>query len=263
MSTEAWDDGTAYERYVGRWSRVIADQFVRWLDVAAGAAWLDFGCGTGALTRAILAAANPRLVVGCDRSSAYARFAAVQTTDDRVQFVAAELPHLPRTNGGFDAAVAGLVLNFLPAPVDGVAALATRVRRGGVVAAYVFDYAHGMQMMRVFWDAVSLLDPGARALDEGVRFPLGRPEALERTYRDAGLDGIRVQSLDVPTVFHGFDDYWAPFLGGQGPAPGYVMGLPAQEREDLRALVQSRLPIAADGTIHLTARAWAVQGEVA
>lgn len=152
------------------------------------------------------------------------------------------------------------MLNFLPAPVDGVAALAARVRRGGVVAAYVFDYAEGMQMMRAFWDAVSLLDPAARALDEGIRFPLCKPEALEQTYRDAGLDRIRVQSLDVPTVFASFDDYWAPFLGGQGPAPGYAMSLTAPRREDLRALLQSRLPIAADGTIHLMARAWAVRG---
>ena len=239
---------------------MLAAQFVRWLDVRGGDAWLDFGCGTGALTGAILASAGPRLVVACDRSSAYADFAAMQTPDARARFVAAELPDLPRLDGGFDVAVAGLVLNFLPTPRDGVAALAARVRRGGVVAAYVFDYAQGMQMMRVFWDAASVLDPAARELDEGVRFPLCHPDPLRQLYADAGLDRIRVQALDVPTVFNSFDDYWAPFLGGQGPAPGYAMSLTAPRREELRTLVQSRLPIASDGTIRLTTRAWAVQG---
>ena len=199
-------------------------------------------------------------MVACDRSSAYTRFAARQTADARAQFVAAELPDLPRLDGGFDAAVAGLVLNFLPTPRDGVAALAARVRPGGVVAAYVFDYAQGMQMMRAFWDAASLLDPAARELDEGVRFRLCRPDPLRQLYAEAGLASVRVEALDVPTVFSSFDDYWAPFLGGQGPAPGYAMRLTASRREELRALVQSRLPIAPDGTIHLMTRVWAVQG---
>lgn len=201
-------------------------------------------------------------MVGCDRSSAYVDFAASQTRDERARFVVAELPDLPRLDGGFDAVVSGLVLNFLPEPLEALVTLAARARPGGVVAAYVWDYAEGMQMLRVFWDAACTLDSAARDLDEGAQFPLCRPEPLARLLERGGLHDVRVQPLTTPTVFGDFDEYWTPFLGGQGPAPGYVASLPAKRREALRELIRSRLPLASDGTIRLTARAWAAQGVV-
>jgi SAM-dependent methyltransferase len=255
-----WGDGSAYERYMGRWSRPVAAQFVRWLAVPDDGAWLDVGCGSGALSQTVLASARPRLVVGCDQSSAYTTFAASQTADRRARFVVAELPDLPRTDDGFDAVVAGLVLNFLPAPLDGLRAMAARARRGGIVAVYVWDYAEGMQWLRVFWDAAGALDPSTRPLDEGVQFPLCRPAPLRQLFERAGLSDVQVEALTVPSVFRDFGDYWEPFLGGQGPAPAYVAGLPAEGQARLRDLIQSRLPLASDGTIHLTARVWAAKG---
>lgn len=263
MTPNTWSDGAAYERYIGRWSRPIADQFIRWLAVPEGGAWLDFGCGTGALSQTILATARPRLVIGCDRSNDYAAYAAAHTPDDRARFAAAELPDLPGIDEGFDAAVAGLVLNFLPIPVDGLGAMATRTCSGGIVAAYLWDYAEGMEMLRVFWDAAVSLDPTARRLDEGVLFPLCQPEPLAQLFREARLGDVQMQALTVPTVFTDFDDFWAPFLGSQGPAPGYVASLAPDHRERLRDLVRSRLPIFSDGTIRLTARAWAAKGRTA
>ena len=130
-AADVWNEGAAYERYVGRWSRPVAEQFVDWLGLPEGGAWLDLGCGTGALSRAILARANPRLVTGCDRSAAYAAYAASQTVDPRARFVQAELSSLPAAGGGFDAVVSGLVLNFLPDPVGALASMAARVGRGG------------------------------------------------------------------------------------------------------------------------------------
>ena len=238
----------------------MAVDFVRWLAVPDGAAWLDFGCGTGALTQTIVATAHPRLVVGCDRSSAYTSFAAAQVPDGAARFVVAELPDLPQIQGGFDAVVAGLVLNFLPVPLDGVRAMAARARSGGIVAAYVWDYAEGMQLLRHFWDAAATLDPATHSLDEGVQFPLCRPEPLGQLFERAGLRDVQVQPLTVPTVFHDFDDLWAPFLGGQGPAPGYVASMSADRQGRLRDLVQSRLRPAPDGTIHLSASVWAAKG---
>src|SRR5262249_30995001 len=175
---DVWADGAGYESYVGRWSRSVAREFLRWLAVPPSSTWLDFGCGTGALSQTILTEALPRRVIGCDRSSGYVAFARQQTTDARAEFVVAELPDLPRVDEGFDAVVAALVLNFLPTPTQGVAAMATRARHGGTVAAYVWDYAVGMQLMRIFWDAAVSLNAAARELDEGVRFPLCRPDPL-------------------------------------------------------------------------------------
>lgn len=233
------------------------------MGLPAKRAWLDFGCGTGALTQAILSDAHPRLVIGCDRSPGYVAFTRERTLDLRAQFVEARLPELPRINGGFDVVVAGLVLNFLPTPMDGATAMTARVRPGGTVAAYVWDYADGMQLMRVFWDTVVELDPVARALDEGTRFPLCRPEPLTQLFNGAGLRDVAVESIEVPTVFQNFDDYWLPFLGGQGPAPGYATSLPPEGQAELREAIRRRLPSAADGTIPLTARAWAVKGTAA
>jgi len=200
------------------------------------------------------------LVIGCDRSRGYITFARHHTSDERAQFLVVELPDLPRLSDGFDALVAGLVLNFLPAPLDGVAAMAARAGHGATVAAYVWDYADGMQMMRVFWDAAIALDAAAQRLDEGVRFPLCRPEPLFQLFGSAGLRQVEVQPIEVPTVFRSFDDYWAPFLGGQAPAPGYAMSLSPERRTQLRDAIRQRLPIAPDGTIPLIARAWAVRG---
>lgn len=260
---DAWSDGSGYESYVGRWSLRVAREFLGWLGVPPGSAWLDFGCGTGALSRAILADASPRLVIGCDRSAGYVAFAKRQTADDRAAFVVAELPELPRIPGGFDAVVAGLVLNFLEDPADAVTTMRTRAREGGTVAGYVWDYAEGMELMRIFWDAAVELDPGARALDEGARFPLCRPEPLQELFRAAGLREVRVRPIVVPTVFRNFDDYWTPFLSGQGPAPGYATSLTGERLAQLREAVRRRLSPTPDGAIGLRARAWAVKGVAA
>jgi SAM-dependent methyltransferase len=257
---DRWTDGAAYESYVGRWSRPVARAFLPWLAVPPGSAWLDVGCGTGALTQAILAEQAPRLVVGCDRSPGYVAVAQRQTPDDRVRFTVAELPELPRLPDGFDAVVSGLVLNFLPSPADGVAAMAARARRHGTVAAYVWDYAAGMELMRIFWDTAVALDAAARGLDEGVRFSVCRAEALGALFAGAGLRNVSVHPIVVPTVFRDFDDFWMPFLSGQGPAPGYAMSLSPEGQARLRDAIRRRLPTTADGTIPLTARAWAVKG---
>jgi hypothetical protein len=134
-------------------------------------------------------------------------------------------------------------------------------RDGGTVALYVWDYAGEMQLMRYFWDAAVALDPAAQELDEGTRFPICHLTALQRLFHDAGLSNIEVRFIDAQTNFRGFDDYWFPFLGGQGPAPGYAMSLSEAQRTELRELIRSRLPVKSDGGIDLIARAWAVRGE--
>jgi hypothetical protein len=131
---------------------------------------------------------------------------------------------------------------------------------GGIVAGYVWDYASGMEMMRYFWDAASKLDGRAGDLDEAIRFPLFTPNGLVGLWKGAGLREVEVVPLVVPTVFQDFDDYWRPFLGGQGPAPRYNMSLSEDARGRLRELLRERLPVQSDSSIRLRARAWAVKG---
>lgn len=260
MVHEVWAVGDEYEAYVGRWSRPVAEAFLHWLEVPAGGDWLDVGCGTGALTATVLAVAEPAQVVGVDTSEEFLTTARNRIVDPRSSLRAGDAQSLPLPDRRFDAVVSGLALNFVPDPRRAAAEFARVSALGGVAAAYVWDYADGMDMMRYFWDAATALDPGAAELDEGRRFPLCRPEPLERLWTDAGLDKVMVQAVEVPTVFADFDDYWRPFLGGQGPAPGYAMSLAEEHRGVLRDLLRVRLPSGQDGSIPLTARAWAVRG---
>jgi len=260
MAGSPWTAGTAYEAYIGRWSRPVAAAFLRWLDLPAGGTWLDFGCGTGALSAAVLAHASPRLFLGCDRSPQYVGLAQATITDPRSHFHVAELPDLPTTPGGFDAVVSGLVLNFLPDPPDALRRFQRLLRPTGTVAAYVWDYAAGMQLLRTFWDAVTALDPSALALDEARLFPLCQPDPLVDLFQRAGLRSVKVTGLTVPTHVRSFEDYWTPFLGAQGPGGQYVAGLDKVSRARLEAHLRASLPFQADGSLDLTARAWAVQG---
>jgi SAM-dependent methyltransferase len=221
---------------------------------------LDVGCGTGALAEAVLDLATPRAVVGVDRSPAYVAFARDRVSDARVRFYVGDARALREAPASFDAVVSGLVLNFLPEPEKAVSEMARVARPGGTVAAYVWDYAEGMQMMRRFWDAAGALDPRARELDEGRRFSLCKPEPLADLLGTVGLRGVEVHAIEVPTVFRDFDDYWSPFLGGQGPAPGYAMALSEERRAALRERVRASLPTASKGGHHLMARAWAARG---
>jgi SAM-dependent methyltransferase len=259
---DVWAVGTAYEAYVGRWSRLVAREFVRWLGVAPDRRWLDVGCGAGALTEAIAERAEPRAVLGVDRSKGFVAHARARAGRDRVSFLVADAQALPVATGSFDAVVSGLVLNFVPEPSRMVSEMARAAGLGSAVALYVWDYAAGTELIRRFWDAARALDPAAAALDEAVRFPSCAPAPLGALFAGAGLSGIETRAIDVPTRFRGFDDYWSPFLGGQGPAPAYAMSLPEDRRIALREAIRRTLPVAPDGSIRLTARAWAVRGSI-
>lgn len=260
IDRDVWAVGAAYESYVGRWSRLVARELLRWLDVPQGSRWLDVGCGTGTLVDTIVERAAPRAVLGIDRSSPFVAHARARVADPRVGFEVGDAQALPVGDGSFDAVVSGLVLNFVPEPARMAAEMVRAGRPGSVVAVYVWDYAAGMELMRRFWDAARALDPTAAALDEGTRFPVCAPAPLEKLFEGAGLTGVETRAVDVPTRFRDFDDYWSPFLGGQGPAPAYAMSLPEDRRVRLREAVRAALPVAPDGSISLVARAWAARG---
>lgn len=257
---DTWAIGDRYESYVGRWSRPVARELLRWLGVPRGARWLDVGCGTGTLAAAIVEDAAPRAVLGIDRSPGFVAHARTRLGGAPAALLVGDAQELPVLAGALDAAVSGLVLNFVPEPGRMVSEMRRAVRPGGWIALYVWDYAAGMQLLRRFWDAARALDPATAGLDEAVRFPGCAPEPLAALLAEAGLSGIATRAIDVPTRFRDFDDCWSPFLGGQGPAPTYVAALPEARRAALREAFRVSLPVAKDGAIPLAARAWAVRG---
>jgi ubiquinone/menaquinone biosynthesis C-methylase UbiE len=246
---------------MGRWSRELARTFVLWLGIPPGGHWLEVGCGTGALTSRILEIGHPASVVATDPSEQFIAHARAALPDRRVQFLTASAGKLPARAAGYDVVVSSLVLNFLPDPTAALREMRSLAAEDGVVAACVWDYAGGMQFLRQFWDAAVELDPAARQYDEGERFPICSPSALEAAFRDAGFPRVGMEALEVATLFKDFDDYWTPFVGGPGPAPGYLSLLPAQGQYTLARRIAATLPRHEDGSIALTARAWAARAE--
>ncbi|MBC5767716.1 class I SAM-dependent methyltransferase [Ramlibacter albus] len=257
---EAWNSADAYELWVGRWSRQVAAGFVQWLAPAPGLRWADVGCGTGALADIALREGGASMLRGVDRAGGYVQAARERIADPRARFETGDALALPWADREFDVAVSGLVLNFVPDPARMLAEIKRVTRPGGTVAAYVWDYAGGMQMMRFFWDAVLQLRPGDAWLDQAERFPLCAPEPLRDAFEAAGLAEVDVRAIEIDMPFATFDDYWRPFLGRQGAAPAYLAKLPQEEQDRIREHLRAKFEARGQGT--MPARAWAVRGRV-
>jgi len=158
--------------------------------------------------------------------------------------------------------VSALVLNFVPDPQAALREMIRVTVNGGRIGAYLWDYSGKMELLRYFWDAAIELDPDARAMDEGIRFPICRPESLTKLFAESGLRDVEITAIDIDTRFNRFEEYWQPFLGGQGPAPAYAMSLTHPARDRLRDHLRERLPVQPDGSISMIARAWAIRAVV-
>ncbi|MBV9832305.1 MAG: class I SAM-dependent methyltransferase [Marmoricola sp.] len=251
-----WDQGEAYERFMGRWSRLLAPEFLAWLGAPPGLRWAELGCGTGALTASILDHAEPASIVAIDPAAGLLEVAAAHVTDPRVTFREGSVEVFE--DGAADVLVSGLVLNFVPDPVEVVAAAA---RVAGTVAAYVWDYAGGVEMLSRFWDAASEVAGHPVAASEATTFAGFDATRLAEIWGEAGLRLVSTGTLAIEMVFDDLDDLWTPVLGGAGPAPAYVATLDADTREHVRVAMTASLEQATDGRIRLPARAWSVRGE--
>jgi SAM-dependent methyltransferase len=262
MGETMFSSAEAYERFMGRWSRALAPALVRFAGVRDGETVLDAGSGTGALTAALVALAPSIEVIGIDPTRAYVEFASARQRDPRVHIEVGDAQHLRFSDAAFDRALSLLVVNFIPDPDRALDEMIRTTRPGGILAAAVWDYGDGMEMLRLFWDELVALDPGAAARDER-HMPLCRNGELSALWHTHGLIDIDEDALVIDMRYPSFDDYWEPFLLGQGPAGSYVTTLAPNMRERLQQRLRQRLlGRDADREIALTARAWAVRGVV-
>jgi SAM-dependent methyltransferase len=246
----------SYELYMGRWSRLLAPPFIAFAGVHDGDAVLDVGSGTGVLAFAVRAADPTGKIIGIDLSPDYVSYAAHHHSEARVQFEVGDAQKLQFGAATFDKTVSLLVLNFVPDPVLAVREMQRVTKPGGTIAAAVWDYGGDMEMLRIFFEEASALDPSFTT-DER-KMPLGKPGALAELFRTAGLDPVE-GPVTITLHFTSFDDYWRPFLLGTGPAGAYVKQLAPDRRDALAARLRHRL---GDHAFDLKGRAWAVKATV-
>ncbi|MCK7613737.1 class I SAM-dependent methyltransferase [Roseibium sediminicola] len=257
---DTWMAGQSYEHYMGRWSRMVATRFLDWLDAPNDADWLELGCGTGALTSAILRKCAPKSLVATDASQDFVAHARRTIADPRASFQAAAAEKLPADDGSFDVVTSGLVLNFVRGRAAGLAEMKRVLRPGGLLSFYVWDYpGGGVGFIDAFWKAAASLEPKAKELDEASRFPFCTRDGLAGLCAEAGIDNPDIFQVEVVTEFADFEAFWHPFTLGAGPAPGYCESL----SEDRRSALKSRLKeqLGHNSPISLMARAWAVKAE--
>jgi len=258
--SDSWSSGEAYERFMGRWSTLVAHRFLAWMAVPLGSSWLDIGCGTGSLTKLILETCQPRAVIGIDSSSEFIAHATHTIIDPMVRFQVGDAQALELDTSSVDVVVSGIMLNFVPQPKTALREMIRVLKPDGSIGIFLWDYAEGMEMLRYFWDAAVQLDSNAKPYDEGFRFPLCQEGQLEILVKEMGLKQVEATAVEITTEFQDFDEYWLPFLGQVGPAPSYVLSLSREDREKLKDKLHEALPIREDGSISLRARAWAVKG---
>lgn len=257
---DSWQSAVAYERFMGRWSFLIAQEFLNWLAIPSAQNWLDIGCGTGSLTRLILETQQPKEIIAIDSSADFISYAKRSINHPSVNFKVGLAESLALDSHSIDAVVSGFVLNFVPQPKVAVLEMLRVAKSGGKVGIFLWDYAKDMQMLRYFWDAAIELDNKAIQFDEGIRFPLCREGQLESFILEVGMKKVETTPIVVKTVFQNFDDYWQPFLGNVGPAPNYAMSLNQKDRQRLKEKLRKSLPTENNGSITLLAKAWAVKG---
>lgn len=256
---DRWTSGFQYEQWMGRWSRLLAVEFLQWLNMASGLRWLDVCCGTGIVSETIADHAAPATVVGIDQSPQQIEFARQNRSHPNITFETGDAMSMQLPDSSFDIVVCGLGLNFIPDPTRAVKEFGRVLLPGGTVAAFVWDYAEGARFLREFWDAAIAVDPEAAALDQARRFTICTRDGLRVPFDQAKLESITIHALEIETRFANFEDYWDPLLTGQGSAPAYMATRDEKTRAAIRARLRATLPANARGEIILPARAWAVR----
>jgi SAM-dependent methyltransferase len=253
-----FEDGAAYERYMGKWSQLAAETFLDWLAPESNLRWLDVGCGSGAFTAMVVERCAPASVQGIDPSEEQLAYARGRSASRSAQFRQGDAMALPFAADMFDVAVMPLVIFFVPDPAMGVAEMARVVCPHGIVAAYAWDMAGG----GFPYDALKVEMRGLGAeVPEPPSPDASRIEALRDLWTDAGIGGVETREITVQRTFTDFDDYWTTILGSAS-ARSKLAAMPPEDLERLQLRMRARLPTDVAGRITCGARANAVKGRV-
>ncbi len=257
-------DGSAYQRFIGRWTRRLADPLIAFAGPLPDGPVLDVGTGTGSVVAALRATEPARSVTGIDVAEPYLAYARERAECAGATFLQQDAAKLDLPDDHFAGAFSSIVMNFLKEPAKALAEMRRVVMPGGVIASAVWDFRGGLVYQRMLWDTVASLDAAAAATRDRIfSAPLGLPDGMVDLWQEVGLEDVTRTSLTIRMDFSSFSDYWEPLLGGQGPVGGYVAGLDPDMQTRVREAVKAAfLSGAPDGARSLTATAWAVKGRV-
>ena len=252
-------DGEAYERMMGRWSRLVGETFLAWLDLPKGLRWLDVGCGNGVFTEEIIARFTPAIVTAIDPSEEQLAFARTRPAAKMAKFEVGDAQKLSFGDGTFDVAIMALVLAFLREPEKAVAEMARVVRPGGWVATYMWDVMNGGSPTTPIYSAIESL---GSTLPVRPNPAASRLEAMHGFWEMAGLEAIETRVIRIPVRFANFDDFWNSNTVPIGPQGKVIAGMSPDTREQFRSRLREQLPTAPDGHIFYESFANAVRGRV-
>ena len=254
-----FNDGEAYERLMGRWSKLVGEQFLDWLAVPKGLSWIDVGCGNGAFTEEIIARCAPAKIAGVDPSDGQLAYARTRPGAQQAEFRLADAQALPFPDRQFDVAAMALVISFVPNPAKAVAEMARVTRPGGWVATYMWDFSIGGAPTDPIYRAMRAIgiDP-----PRPINHAASERTALQSLWTTAGLQSVDARPLMIDTTFAGFDDYWAANAQPSGPQGIAISRMAPDVRERFRAALRDQLPAGADGRLRVPAVANAVKGRV-
>ncbi len=251
-----------YERFMGRWSRLLAPVYVSFAGVKDGDRVLDVGTGTGAVAAAVRTTMPASEIIGVDPSESFIAYAQKNAGSARSHFAVGDAQALEFDDASFDNTLALLVMNFVADHGKAVREMRRVTRPRGIVSACVWDYGGGMQMLRFFWDEAVALDPAIEPKDER-HMKLSHRGELGDLWRQVGLGNVKEEPLGIEQEYSSFNDYWEPFTRGAGPGGAYVASLSQERREKLEARLRKRLlGDRSEGPFNLKATAWCVRGEV-
>ncbi|HTL28483.1 MAG TPA: class I SAM-dependent methyltransferase [Tepidisphaeraceae bacterium] len=253
-----FDDGTAYERYMGTWSQLVGESFLQWIAPETGLRWLDIGCGNGAFTEMVIKRCAPRDVHGIDPSEGQLAYARSRLAARIAQFQRGDAMALPFADDSFDVAVMPLVIFFVPDPAKGVVEMARVVCAGGTVSAYAWDMPGGGFPYQALHDEIRLMGIAAPTAPNP---DVSRMDVLLELWKTAGLLAVETEVLEVRRTFADFEDYWETVVGG-ATVSRQIAAMSSGMRETLKAKMRQRLPTDAQGKITLSAHANAVKGRV-
>jgi ubiquinone/menaquinone biosynthesis C-methylase UbiE len=256
-AAQLFSDGKGYERLMGRWSRLVGEQFIDWLEVPKGLRWVDVGCGNGAFTELLIERCAPATVAAIDPSEGQLAYARTRPGAKQAEFRVGDAQALPYADGSFDTASMALVISFLSDPAKAVAEMARVVRPGGWIGTYMWDFDVAGVPLHPMYKALDALGmkrtdpPGATS---------SRRQAMQDFWTSAGLQSVETRVIRIPVSYSSFDDFWSSNAVPIGPLGQAISALTADMKEQLRKLVHDQLPISADGSIVYEAVANAVKG---